>query len=350
MNILNTEKVIINTKAGLYCPQGDFYIDPSRAVDRALITHAHSDHARKGHKLYLASSQSEALLKTRLSESICLQTLNYGENLNINGVNVSFHPAGHILGSSQIRVEYKGQVFVFSGDYKLEQDSTCSQFELIPCHTFVTESTFALPVFRWCRQSELFDEINHWWRENRDEGITSVIFGYSLGKAQRILSGLDPEIGPIAVLDSIKGINNCYIKEGIRLPKLHDLKDYEFRKARGKMIVAPPNYIGSYWLRRFGSVSAAFASGWMQIRKSGNARGISKGFVLSDHADWNEINKIVDATRAECIWISHGYKKVLARWLKERGKEVHIVSEPRAMEKPESDELMFNNSGPDAVQ
>lgn len=333
------EQVLINTKAGLYCPQGDFYIDPSKAVDKALITHAHSDHSRKGHKSYLASRESEALLRTRLGANISLQTLDYGESININGVNVSFHPAGHILGSSQIRIEFKGQVFVASGDYKIEKDSTCTEFEVIPCHTFITESTFALPVFRWCRQSEIFDEINTWWSQNREDGITSVVLGYSLGKAQRILSGLNPDIGPIAVLDTIDDLNKCYTSAGISLPKTYNIKDHEFRKSRGKMIVAPPHYMGSYIMRKFGNVSYAFASGWMQIRRSGNSRGFGKGFVLSDHADWNDINKIVDATGAESIWISHGYTNVLAKWLQSKGKSVRIISNHNLREKDESDDL-----------
>jgi len=341
------QDILLNTKAGLYCPQGDFYIDPCKAVERALITHAHSDHARKGHKYYLSSRESETLLKCRLGENIHLQTLEYGEKISLNGVVVSFHPAGHILGSSQIRVEFKGQVVVASGDYKIEKDSTCPEFEIVPCHTFITESTFALPVFRWCRQSEVFNEINTWWKENAEEGTTSVIFGYSLGKAQRILSGLNTEIGPIAALDTINDLNKCYLQEGIRLPNLYNIKDYEFRRAKGKMIVAPPHYMNSYLLRRFGNFSSAFASGWMQVKGSGNTRGITKGFVLSDHADWNDINKIVEATGAESIWISHGYKKVLARWLQEKGKSVYIISDNRRIEKDESEGLDLINPKPE---
>lgn len=335
------QKLLVNTKAGLYCPQGDFYIDPSRVVERAVITHAHSDHARKGHKYYLSSNKGSSLLKSRLGDSINLETLEYGNTICINGVTLSLHPAGHILGSSQVRIEYQGYVAVVSGDYKIEKDLTCDEFEVVKCHTFVTESTFALPVFRWCSQSDLFTDINRWWNENKEEGSVSVIFGYSLGKAQRILSGLDPETGPIAVLDTIKDINKCYIEKGIKLPSVYDVRDQAFRNSRGKMIVAPPNYIGSNWLKRFGSISCAFASGWMQLRKSGMARGITKGFALSDHADWTDINKIVDATGAEEIWISHGYKETLARWLQEKGKRTFIISERQIKEtdEPEGPEI-----------
>lgn len=311
--------LVLNDK-GLYCSKGGFYIDPSRVVDKALITHAHSDHAISGSKNYLALDKSENLLKYRLGKKINLQTIEYGEILNINGIKVSFHPAGHILGSAQIRLESDNEVVVVSGDYKTEEDKTCQKFEPVRCNTFITESTFGLPIYKWSCQKEIFDEINSWWKQNIKEGKTSILFGYSLGKAQRIISGLDPAIGPILTHGAVEDINNCYRENGINLPvttNLENLNDKGILKE--SIVIYPPSGDNILWMRKFENVSRAFASGWMQIRGKRKWRSVDRGFALSDHADWNGLISAVKETGAENICVTHGYISPFVRWLNENG-------------------------------
>src|SRR3954471_21469947 len=239
---------------GMYCDAGDFYIDPWQPVDRAVITHAHGDHARWGSAGYLCSRECEGVLRTRLGPTAVIQPLDYGESVAINGVRVSLHPAGHILGSSQIRVEHQGEVWVASGDYKTAPDPTCTPFELVRCHTFITESTFGLPIYRWTPDAQVFAEIRAWWSANRDAGRASVLFGYALGKAQRLLAGLaEANVGPIYTHGAVERLNRDYRAAGVRLaetryasdlPKKHDFS--------GSLIAAPPSAAGSTWLRRFG--------------------------------------------------------------------------------------------------
>src|SRR5262245_24965193 len=212
------------TEAGLYCPEGDFYIDPWQPVERAVITHAHSDHARPGSKKYLTTVEGEAVLRLRVDYADPadptavrpqIRTLTYGQALDLNGVRLSLHPAGHLLGSAQVRVEQRGEVWVVSGDYKTEVDTTCTPFELVRCHTFITESTFGLPIYRWRPQQEIFAEINSWWRANQDLERTSILYAYALGKAQRILAGLDHSICPLLVPLSIQSFNQDLHRAGI---------------------------------------------------------------------------------------------------------------------------------------
>jgi DNA ligase-associated putative exonuclease len=212
------EDLIVARPEGLYCPPGDFYIDPWRPVARAVITHAHSDHARVGHAHYLAHTDSEGTLRTRLGHDINLQTLPYGEAIEHHGVRVSLHPAGHVLGSAQVRLEHGGRVWVASGDYKTEPDGTCAPFEPVPCDTFITESTFGLPIYRWPTQAVLFAEIDAWWRANAEAGRASVLFCYAFGKAQRILHGVDASIGPIVVHGAVEPLNAVYRAAGVALP------------------------------------------------------------------------------------------------------------------------------------
>jgi len=305
---------------GLYCSKGGFYIDPWKAVDKALITHAHSDHAKPGTKNYLAVDKSENLLKFRLGKKINLQTVKYGENVNINGIKVSFHPAGHILGSAQIRLEFDNRVIVFSGDYKTDEDFTCQKFEPVRCNTFITESTFGLPVYKWPPQKEIFDEINNWWKQNIIEGKTTILLGYSLGKAQRLISGLDPTIGPILTQASIENINNCYRESGINLPYTTCLEKINDKNVfKKEIIVVPPSDNNSLWIRKFVNVSRAFASGWMQVRGARKWRSVDRGFVLSDHADWDGLISTIKETGAENICVMHGYITPFVRWLNENG-------------------------------
>ncbi|MGA9291431.1 MAG: ligase-associated DNA damage response exonuclease [Ignavibacteriaceae bacterium] len=317
---MNYNKLLELNDKGLYCSKGGFYIDPLRAVDKALITHAHSDHARPGTKNYLAVDKSENLLKLRLGKKINLQTVKYGEILNINGIKVSFHPAGHILGSAQIRLEFDNEVVVVSGDYKTGVDFTCQQFEPVRCNIFITESTFGLPVYKWSSQKEIFDEINNWWKQNIKEGKTSILSGYSLGKAQRLISGLDPTIGSILTHSSVENINDCYRDSGINLPNTTCLEKTNDKNIFNEaIIILPPSVNNSLLIEKIKNVSRAFASGWMQVRRSRKWRSIDRGFVLSDHADWDGLINSIKETGAENIYVMHGYVSPFVRWLNENG-------------------------------
>jgi putative mRNA 3-end processing factor len=255
-------ELITLTDKGLYCPQGDFYIDPWHPVKRSIITHAHSDHLQAGNDKYLAVRQNKNIIRTKLGAGVNIELINYGQPLNINDVQVSLHPSGHILGAVQIRLAYKGEVWVFSGDYKLQADKTCSAFELIKCHTFITESTFALPIYRWTAVNEVISEINTWWSENKEQGLASVLFCYALGKAQRILSEIDSGIGPIYTHGAVERLTENYRQEGIILPNttyVGDLSDDT--KFGGSLILAPPLALGSRWLKQFIPYSSGFVSG-----------------------------------------------------------------------------------------
>ncbi|GGI20984.1 DNA ligase-associated DEXH box helicase [Oxalicibacterium faecigallinarum] len=311
--------MVVARKEGLYCVPGDFYIDPWRPVARAIITHGHSDHARVGHTKYLATEQSAGILRARLGD-ISLDTLPYGETIEHNGVRISLHPAGHVLGSAQVRMEHKGEIWVASGDYKVEPDATCATFEPVRCHAFITESTFGLPIYRWQPQQRIFDDINQWWRRNADNGRCSVVFCYAFGKAQRILHGLDTSIGPIVCHGAVEPLNRVYREAGVKLPDVYlasEIKDKAFY--RNAIVIAPPSAGGSTWMRRFGDYSDSFASGWMQLRGARRRRAVDRGFVLSDHADWPGLMQAIRATEAQRVMVTHGQVAVLVRWLRENG-------------------------------
>ncbi len=314
--------LVIARPEGLYCPPGDFYIDPWRPVDRAVITHAHSDHARSGHAHYLAHTLSAGTLRQRLGADIALQTLDYGRAIVHHGVRLSLHPAGHVLGSAQVRLEHAGQVWVASGDYKTEADGTCAPFEPVRCDTFITESTFGLPIYRWPTQPVLFDEINAWWRRNAMEQRASVLLCYAFGKAQRVLSGVDAGIGPIVVHGAVEPLNAVYRAAGVALPVTHRVTDSTLDKAALKraLVIAPPSAQGTPWMKRFGAdASDAFASGWMQVRGRRRRRGVDRGFVMSDHADWPGLLSAIEGTGARHVRVTHGSVPVLVRWLTEQG-------------------------------
>ena len=312
-------ELVVSQAEGLYCPAGGFHIDPWRPVERAVVTHAHSDHARAGSRHYLAAAPAETVLRTRLGE-IDLQLLPYGETIEHRGVRVSLHPAGHVLGSAQVRLEYRGEVWVASGDYKLEHDGTCDPFEPVRCDTFITESTFGLPIYRWAPQAEIFADINGWWRANADAGRASVVFCYAFGKAQRILRGLDPTIGPILLHGAVAPLNEAYRRAGVALPEATRLTEVAnpglIRRA---MILAPPSAQGTPWMRRLGEHADAFASGWMRLRGNRRRRGVDRGFVLSDHADWPGLQQAIRATGASRIIVTHGSVSTMVRWLQEQG-------------------------------
>jgi putative mRNA 3-end processing factor len=327
------------TDRGLYCPAGDFYVDPWQPVDRAVITHAHADHARPGSRHYLAAQPSARVLRTRLGAGATLETLAYGEPLRHNGVQVSLHPAGHILGSAQVRLEHEGQVWVVTGDYKLEPDPTCAPFEPVRCHTFVTESTFGLPIYRWQPQAEVFDEINAWWRANQEAGKASLLFGYALGKAQRLLAGVDPSVGPIFTHGAVERLTRDYRDTGVPLPATTYVGDASGVDWSRALIVAPPSAHNTPWVRRFGPVSTALASGWMRIRGTRRRRAVDRGFILSDHADWPGLLAAVWDAGAEQVFVTHGYSPVLVRWLREHGLRAHVLQTQFEGERDEAGDI-----------
>jgi putative mRNA 3-end processing factor len=316
--------LVIQRPEGLYCPAGDFYIDPWRPVPRAVITHAHSDHARVGHGHYLAARSGEHVLRARLGQ-VQLQTLAYGERIVHHGVTVSLHPAGHVLGSAQVRLAHGGRVWVASGDYKVAADPTCAPFEPVRCDVFITESTFGLPIYRWCPDADLFADINDWWSRNILAGRASVIACYSFGKAQRVLAGVDASIGPIVVHGAVEALNQAYRAAGVALPATLRVTDVQDQAdLRRSLVVCPPSAAGSPWMRRFGDAGTAFASGWMQVRGTRRRGGWDRGFALSDHADWPGLLSAIEATGAQRVIVTHGSGPVLARFLRERGLRAEL--------------------------
>lgn len=314
------------TDSGLYCLPGDFHIDPWKPVERAVITHAHSDHATPGCGRYLTSDEGRHVLATRMGSVAVIDTRPYGQGLDLGDVRLSLHPAGHVLGSSQVRIEWRGHVAVVSGDYKREADATCRAFEPVRCHTFVTESTFGLPIYRWLEPAAIFEQINAWWRDNRAAGRASLLLGYALGKAQRMLAGVDPSIGPIFTHGAVETLNRAYRASGVPLPETQYASGADRRTDwAGSLIVAPPSAQGTPWTRKFGAVSTGLASGWMRIRGTRRRRAVDRGFVLSDHADWPGLIASIEATEAERVWVTHGYSATLARWLQDRGREAIVL-------------------------
>ena len=320
------EDLLQFTSKGIYCPPAGIYIDPWKPVDRALITHGHADHSRWGNKAYLSTDIAAPVIRHRLGQ-INLHTVKYGESIRINGVQFSFHPAGHIPGSAQIRVEHKGEVWVASGDYKLEDDGLSTAFEPIQCHTFITESTFGLPVYNWEPQELVFKDINDWWRKNQSEGKITLLTGYSLGKAQRILRGLDTSIGKIFTHGAVENINQVLRMQGIQLPATTQVtSDIHKNQLLGNIIVAPPNALNSTWMKRFKPISIGIASGWMTLRGARRRRAADRGFVLSDHVDWKDLNATIKMTEAERVIVTHGYSNIFVKWLNEQGIRAQVES------------------------
>ncbi len=317
------------TSSGIFCADANVYIDPWKPVDRAIITHAHSDHAKAGNKQYLAHKDSGSILRLRLGEDLPLQLVSYGEQVVINGVKFSLHPAGHIVGSAQIRVERNGEVWVAAGDYKIQDDNFSMPFEIVKCNTFITESTFGLPIYNWPQQQQVMDEIREWWKQNQLEGKASVLMGYALGKMQRLIVNLQPVTGlasePVFAHGSVFNVNQRLRDAGHDLPFIAFASDIDKKEFRNALILAPPSAAGSLWLKRFEPYSTGFCSGWMAVRGGKNRRAIDRGFVLSDHADWNDLNATIPETGAERIFVTHGFTDVFARWLNEKGIEAHEV-------------------------
>jgi putative mRNA 3-end processing factor len=319
------DPVLTFTERGIYCPAGDFHIDPWRPVPRALITHGHADHARPGHAAYLATEAAAPVLKHRLGD-IRLETARFGEARRIGAATVSFHPAGHVPGSAQIRVEVAGEVWVVSGDYKLAADGLSEPFAPVRCHAFVSECTFGLPVFEWAPQEEVAAEINGWWAASVAEGRTPMLGAYALGKAQRLLALLDTSIGPVLTHGAVEETTAVLRAQGLALPETIRVTPETEPKAHPRaLVLAPPSALGSAWARRFGATSTGFASGWMRLRGVRRRRAADRGFVISDHADWPGLIEAIRATGAEKVYVTHGYTEIFSRWLVSEGWDAAIV-------------------------
>ena len=321
---MNDDLIVLRPE-GLYCPAGDFHIDPWRPVARAVITHAHADHARRGHDHYLCALEGVGVLRQRLGE-VPVQALRYRERLTIGDVQVSLHPAGHVLGSAQVRVEHRGRVWVASGDYfhtagaDTHSNRTCEPFEPVRCHCFITESTFGLPVYRWPSARTVFEAVNAWWHANAAAGRASLLLAYSFGKAQRVIAGVDASIGPIVVHGAVEPINEAYRAAGVALPTTRRLAEVKDRSLLQRaLVVAPPGAQGAALSRQLGEHSDAFASGWMQLRGGRRRQGLDRGFALSDHADWPGLQAAIAASGAERVIVTHGYEAVMVRWLQQQG-------------------------------
>jgi putative mRNA 3-end processing factor len=318
--------MISDTPRGLFCAAGNFYIDPWQPVERALITHAHSDHARPGSAAYLCAAPGATVLRHRLPEAT-IETVHYGETMAIEGVRVSFHPAGHILGSAQVRLERNGEVWVISGDYKRAPDPTAAPFEPLRCHTFITEATFALPIYTWDPADAVVAEMLEWWRLNREADRPSVLFCYALGKAQRILGVLrDHAIEPVRLHGAMAGPTDAYREAGVALASTERIGEATRGKALSRaLVLAPISARGTVWMRRLPNASTAFASGLMRVRGVRRQRAFDRGFVLSDHADWPSLLQTIEETGASRVLVTHGWSDVLARFLAERGFETGVL-------------------------
>lgn len=321
------DRLVVPTDRGLYCAAGGFYIDPWRPVDRAVVTHAHSDHATPGSERYLCSEIGVEVLRQRVHAGALIEGSGYGQSTTINGVKISLHPAGHLLGSAQVRVEHGGRVEVVTGDYKTIADRTCAAFEPIKCHRLITECTFGLPIYRWAPEAELAEQMNTWWTENRAAGRTSVVFAYALGKAQRVLSLIDRGLGSIVVHGAVKRFVDVYRDAGVDLPEVHTSTADSRKAVKGAgLVVAPPSVLGTPWLKKFSPASLSFASGWMMVRGNRRRRGVDRGFVVSDHADWPGLLETIDACGCESVGATHGYTATLARYLREQGLDADEVA------------------------
>ena len=309
--------LVFNDK-GIYCEKAKVYLDPWKPVDNAIISHGHADHSRWGHKKYITHHSNVPIIKHRLGD-IVVTGKEWNETFTINGVKFSLHPAGHIIGSSQIRVEYKGEIWVFTGDYKMEDDGVAVPYESVKCHSFITECTFGLPAFKWTPQDQVMTDVNNWWQQNREDGRTSVLFGYSLGKAQRLLKYLDPNIGKIYTHGAIENMTEV-LRPQLKMPEtIRITRDTKKDELKGSIVLAPPSAQGTPWIRKMVPFVTASASGWMTFRGARRRRAIDKGFVLSDHCDWQGLLQAIEGTGCEKVICTHGYTEIFSRFLREKG-------------------------------
>ncbi|HXH30902.1 MAG TPA: ligase-associated DNA damage response exonuclease [Bacteriovoracaceae bacterium] len=313
---------------GLFCKLGDFYIDPWGKVENAVITHAHGDHARYGMQNYITVAECEHILRKRITDA-AVTTYSYGEVFKMGEVEVSFHPAGHILGSSQVRIEYQGEVWVFTGDFKRDRDLTCRPFEVVQCDVFISEATFSLPIYRWPDFQNEMKEVHDWWMKNREEGFNSVLCCYALGKAQRLIAGIrELTDDPIWVHGTIDELNQCYEKTGMSWPHVHKVALDSKEKFKGVLILCPPSALGSSWGKRLSPKKVAFASGWMRLRGNRRRKGYERGFVVSDHADWPSLIRTVKETNCKKVYFTHGHTDAIVRYLREEGIKAYDLKLP----------------------
>ena len=327
------------TNNGLHCPLGNFYIDPWKAVDKAVITHAHSDHARAGSNRYLCHEASLPLLKLRLGP-IQADAIAWNKPIVINGIKISLHPAGHIIGSSQVRIEYKDEVWVVSGDYKTEDDGVSGMFEPLKCNVFISESTFGLPIYNWKPQKEIFENIKDWIRRNQADDKTSVIIAYSLGKAQRVMNCLKEMNVKFFLHGAVWNVHQALLHAGHELPAAERITpETPKENFKQNVVIAPPSADGTTWMKRFNPYSVGVCSGWMQVRGNIRRRNADAGFALSDHADWKGLLDVVHATGAQKVFVTHGFQAAFSRYLNEKGIEAAEVKteyggEEEEQEKP----------------
>lgn len=319
---------------GLYCAAGDFYIDPWRPVHRAVITHGHADHARAGHAALLCSARGLPVLRARLGQDQPLQGLAWGEGLRLGEVTVSLHPASHVLGAAQVRIVSAAGVWVVSGDYRVASDSSCDAFEPVPCDVFITESTFGMPIYRWAPQAQVMQELLHWWQAAAREGQACVLYTYALGKAQRVLLGLqdagafDPAagLGPVFAHSAVARLNEAYREAGVALPDCPSLPE---QLPPGSLVLAPQSLQGSRWMQRQRPpLREGAVSGWMTTRGARRRQAGVRGFVLSDHADWPGLVQAIGATGAQRVIVTHGQQHFMARWLCEQGLQGEVLQTP----------------------
>lgn len=306
------------TNKGIYCPRGNFYIDPWQPVDYAVITHGHGDHARWGMKHYLCHTYSKPILQTRLGVDISVEALEYDQSKYVNGVKLSLHPAGHIIGSAQVRVEYNGFVSVVSGDYKTEDDGISTPLEIVQCNEFVTESTFGLPIYNWLSQDEIFEDVKHWININRQHEKTSILIAYSLGKAQRLMKGLEGH-AKIFVHSSIDRLNQAIESAGITLPQTAIWNAELKSEVQGNIVILPPSLLGTNMIKKIPNGAVAVCSGWMQVRGNRRWQSVDAGFAISDHADWQGLLDTIKATGTEKVYVTHGYTATFSKYLNELG-------------------------------
>ncbi len=317
--------LITFTSKGIYCKQGDFYIDPWQPVNLAVTTHGHADHVKWGNKAYLCHELTKPILNQRLGTDLKIETLPYAKEIAINGVKLSLFPAGHVIGSAQIRLEYKGEVCVVSGDYKVEYDGISTAFEPVKCHTFVSESTFGLPIYKWQPQVRVFDQIRSWMADNQDKGKTSVLIAYSLGKAQRLIKNLSG-YSDIYVHQSIANLNDGFIRAGVDLPQtIRITPEIKKETLQQGLLIVPPALAEGRWIKNLQSAATGICSGWMQVRAGRRWRSADAGFALSDHADWPGLLSAIKATAAEKVFVTHGFTSTFAKYLNEIGIESEEV-------------------------
>ena len=332
--------LITFTNKGIYCEQGDFYIDPWRPVNLAVTTHGHADHVKWGNNAYLCHELTKPILQHRLGADLNIQTLPYNKEISINGVRLSLFPAGHVIGSSQIRLEYKGEVCVVSGDYKVEYDGISTAFEPVKCHTFVSESTFGLPIYKWQPQQQIFKQITDWVSDNRDKGKTSVLVAYSLGKAQRLIKNLD-QCGNIYVHNSIANLNDGFLRAGVDLPETIRISpDIKKETMQQGLVIVPPALAEGKWIKTLQNAATGVCSGWMRVRAGRRWRSADAGFALSDHADWPGLLSAIKATEAEKVFVTHGFTSTFSKYLNEIGIASEEVKTQYGSDEDETPEVV----------